>query len=99
MTSPARPGIAEVLLVEDDPGDVLLTKEAAQDSRRGVPGVLRAGRAVMSSSARQRMRGNSPHTGGMVPGHHAGDHAGGHRADGATSFDSASDLSPLFTFW
>jgi hypothetical protein len=29
MTSPARPGIAEVLLVEDDPGDVLLTKEAA----------------------------------------------------------------------
>jgi CheY-like chemotaxis protein len=28
MTSPALPGIAEVLLVEDDPGDVLLTSEA-----------------------------------------------------------------------
>jgi two-component system response regulator len=28
MTSPALPGTAEVLLVEDDPGDVLLTSEA-----------------------------------------------------------------------
>jgi CheY-like chemotaxis protein len=28
MTSPTLPGIAEVLLVEDDPGDVLLTSEA-----------------------------------------------------------------------
>jgi hypothetical protein len=57
MTSQAQAGTAEVLLVEDDPGDVLLTKEAAQDSRRGVPGVLRAGRAVMSSSVRQRHAG------------------------------------------
>jgi two-component system response regulator len=28
MTSPALPGTAEVLLVEDDPGDALLTREA-----------------------------------------------------------------------
>jgi CheY-like chemotaxis protein len=28
MTSPSLPGTAEVLLVEDDPGDVLLTSEA-----------------------------------------------------------------------
>ena len=28
MTSPALPATAEVLLVEDDPGDVLLTQEA-----------------------------------------------------------------------
>ena len=28
MTTPALPGTAEVLLVEDDPGDVLLTREA-----------------------------------------------------------------------
>jgi CheY-like chemotaxis protein len=28
MTSPALPGTAEILLVEDDPGDVLLTSEA-----------------------------------------------------------------------
>ena len=28
MTSPALPGAAEVLLVEDDAGDVLLTSEA-----------------------------------------------------------------------
>lgn len=28
MISPALPGTAEVLLVEDDPGDVLLTREA-----------------------------------------------------------------------
>jgi CheY-like chemotaxis protein len=28
MTSPAQSGTAEVLLVEDDPGDVLLTREA-----------------------------------------------------------------------
>lgn len=28
MTSPSLPGTAEILLVEDDPGDVLLTSEA-----------------------------------------------------------------------
>lgn len=28
MTSPSFPGTADVLLVEDDPGDVLLTREA-----------------------------------------------------------------------
>jgi CheY-like chemotaxis protein len=28
MTSPTLPGTAEILLVEDDPGDVLLTSEA-----------------------------------------------------------------------
>jgi CheY-like chemotaxis protein len=36
MTSPALPGTAEVLLVEDDPGDVLLTREAFQDHHLGL---------------------------------------------------------------
>jgi CheY-like chemotaxis protein len=36
MTSPALPGAADVLLVEDDPGDVLLTREAFEDHHRGL---------------------------------------------------------------
>lgn len=36
MTSPTLPGAAEVLLVEDDPGDVLLTREAFEDHHRGL---------------------------------------------------------------
>jgi two-component system response regulator len=36
MTSPALTGIAEVLLVEDDPGDVLLTSEAFAQHHLGV---------------------------------------------------------------
>jgi CheY-like chemotaxis protein len=36
MTSPALPGTVEVLLVEDDPGDVLLTREAFQDHHLGL---------------------------------------------------------------
>jgi CheY-like chemotaxis protein len=35
MTSPAPPGTAEVLLVEDDPGDVLLTREAFAEHHQG----------------------------------------------------------------
>ena len=35
MTSPAQPGTAEVLLVEDDPGDVLLTREAFAEHHQG----------------------------------------------------------------
>jgi CheY-like chemotaxis protein len=35
MTSPAQPTTAEVLLVEDDPGDVLLTTEAFADHHQG----------------------------------------------------------------
>lgn len=36
MTSPAVPGAADVLLVEDDPADVLLTREAFEDHHRGL---------------------------------------------------------------
>jgi CheY-like chemotaxis protein len=36
MTSPAVPGAADVLLVEDDPGDVLLTREAFEDHHLGL---------------------------------------------------------------
>jgi CheY-like chemotaxis protein len=35
MTSPAPPATAEVLLVEDDPGDVLLTSEAFAEHHQG----------------------------------------------------------------
>jgi CheY-like chemotaxis protein len=35
MTSPGLPGTAEVLLVEDDPGDVLLTREAFAQHHQG----------------------------------------------------------------
>lgn len=35
MTSPALPSTAEVLLVEDDPGDVLLTREAFAHHHQG----------------------------------------------------------------
>jgi CheY-like chemotaxis protein len=35
MTSPAPPSTAEVLLVEDDPGDVLLTREAFAEHHQG----------------------------------------------------------------
>jgi CheY-like chemotaxis protein len=36
MTSSAIPGAADVLLVEDDPGDVLLTREAFEDHHLGL---------------------------------------------------------------
>ena len=36
MTSPALLGTAEVLLVEDDPGDVLLAREALADHHLGL---------------------------------------------------------------
>jgi CheY-like chemotaxis protein len=36
VTSPALPGGADVLLVEDDPGDVLLTREAFEGHHRGL---------------------------------------------------------------
>ena len=36
MTSPALLGAADVLLVEDDPGDVLLTREAFEDHHLGL---------------------------------------------------------------
>ena len=36
MTSSAPPGPADVLLVEDDPGDVLLTREALEDHHLGL---------------------------------------------------------------
>ena len=36
MTSSAMPGAADVLLVEDDPGDVLLTREAFEDHHLGL---------------------------------------------------------------
>ena len=36
MTSPALLGTAEVLLVEDDPGDVLLTTDALEDCHLGL---------------------------------------------------------------
>jgi CheY-like chemotaxis protein len=36
MTSSAVLGAADVLLVEDDPGDVLLTREAFEDHHRGL---------------------------------------------------------------
>jgi hypothetical protein len=35
MTSSAVLDAADVLLVEDDPGDVLLTREAFEDHHRG----------------------------------------------------------------
>jgi hypothetical protein len=40
MTSPSLPGTAEVLLVEDDPGDVLLTCNCTSlaAARRRCPG-------------------------------------------------------------
>ena len=36
MTGSALPGAADVLLVEDDPGDVLLTREAFEDHHLGL---------------------------------------------------------------
>src|SRR5947207_14500936 len=36
MTSPAMLGAADVLLVEDDPGDVLLTRDAFEDHHLGL---------------------------------------------------------------
>ncbi len=48
MTSPAPPGTAEVLLVEDDPGDVLLTREAfAQHHQRAQLHVVGDGEQAM----------------------------------------------------
>ena len=54
MTSLARPGTAEVLLVEDDPGDVLLTREAFAEHHQGaqlhVAGEWAERRAVIRST-------------------------------------------------
>jgi CheY-like chemotaxis protein len=48
MTGPAQSGTAEVLLVEDDPGDVLLTREAFAQHHQGAQlHVVRDGEEAM----------------------------------------------------